>query len=138
MIAVSIRSEDGVRDGASEPARSRSPGRSGGRPSRHRHAGGYGTGQERCGVPRALGHVGVLGLGGDYAVLARLRPIVATRRRLLAASGPALVAAGFPLLPSLDHPHWTVVLSEPSPGQFARVRALFEGPIDNPAWTRPT
>lgn len=75
---------------------------------------------------------------GDYAALARLRPIVATRRRLLVTSGPALVAAGFPLLPTLDHPHWTVVLSEPLPGQFARVRALFEGPIDNPAWTRRT
>lgn len=74
---------------------------------------------------------------GDYEALVRLRPIVATRRRLLVASGPALVVAGFPLLPTLDHPHWTVVLSEPSPDQFARVRALFRGPIDNPAWTRP-
>lgn len=73
---------------------------------------------------------------GDYEALARLRPIVATRRRLLVASGPGLVAAGFPLLPTLDHPHWTVVLSEASNDQFARVRAQFDGPIDNPTWTR--
>lgn len=72
---------------------------------------------------------------GDYEHLARLRPIVATRRRLLVASGPELVAAGFPLMPTLDHPHWTVALSEPSTDQFARVRVLFLGPIDNPAWT---
>ena len=32
----------------------------------------------------------------------RLRPIVATRRRLLVANGPELVGAGFPLLPTLD------------------------------------
>ncbi len=92
-------------------------------------------------MPRALGHVGFSVLevpDGDYAALARLRPIVATRRRLLVASGPALVAAGFPLLPTLDHPHWTVLLSEPSSDQFARVRTLFDGPIDNPAWTRST
>jgi hypothetical protein len=49
--------------------------------------------------------------GGDYQLLARLRPLVATRRLLFVANGPDLVAAGFPLLPTLDHPHWTVVLS---------------------------
>ena len=73
--------------------------------------------------------------GGDYDLLARLRPIVATRRLLLLAGGPDLVAAGFPLLPTLDHPHWSVVLSEPSPEQFAAVRREFHGPIENPAWT---
>lgn len=72
---------------------------------------------------------------GDYQLLARLRPIVATRRRLLVADGPELVASGLPLLPTLDHPHWTVVVSEPSIAQFARVREVFRGPIDNPAWT---
>ncbi len=72
---------------------------------------------------------------GDYTLLARLRPIVATRRRLLVADGPELIAAGLPLLPTLDHPHWTVVLSEPSIAQFTKVRSLFRGPIDNPAWT---
>ncbi len=72
---------------------------------------------------------------GDYQLLARLRPIVATRRLLLVAKGHDLIAAGFPLLPTLDHPHWTVVLSEPSIGQFEHVRRLFHGPIENPAWT---
>lgn len=78
----------------------------------------------------------VLGVpDGDYALLARLRPIVATRRRLLVADGPALVAAGLPLLPTLDHPHWTVVVSEPTAAQFAKARTSFRGPVDNPAWT---
>jgi hypothetical protein len=72
---------------------------------------------------------------GDYAMLARMRPIVTSRRRLLVADGLELVEAGFPLLPTLDDPHWTVVLSEPTAEQFRRVRALFRGPIDNPAWT---
>jgi hypothetical protein len=52
----------------------------------------------------------------------------AAQRCLLVASGPELIAAGFPLIPTLDHPHWTVVLSEPSTAQFARVRLLFHGP----------
>lgn len=73
--------------------------------------------------------------GGDYQLLARLRPIVTTRRLLLMAHGPDLVAAGFPLLPTLDHPHWTVMLSEPSAEQFDGVRRVFHGPIRNPAWT---
>lgn len=73
---------------------------------------------------------------GDFHVLARLRPLVATRRWVLVAVGLELVEAGFALLPTLDHPHWTVVLSEPSVGQFASVRRLFRGPTQNPAWTR--
>lgn len=73
--------------------------------------------------------------GGDYQALARLRPIVATRRSLLVADGRELVTAGFPLLPTLDHPHWTVALSAPSADQFERVRGLFAGPVPNPAWT---
>jgi hypothetical protein len=73
--------------------------------------------------------------GGDYGLLARLRPIVATRRLLLVAEGRDLVAAGFPLLPTLDHPHWTVVLSSPSAAQYDAVRRVFHGPIENPAWT---
>lgn len=73
--------------------------------------------------------------GGDYELLARLRPIVATRRLLLVAEGREPVEAGFPLLPTLDHPHWTVVLATPSSEHFAAVRRVFHGPIDNPAWT---
>lgn len=72
---------------------------------------------------------------GDYQLLARLRPIVTTRRQLLVAHGSDLVTAGFPLLPTLDHPHWTVVLSSPSGGQFASVRQLFRGPVPNPVWS---
>lgn len=71
---------------------------------------------------------------GDYGLLARLMPIVAIRPKLFEARGAELVAAGFPLLPTADHPHWTVVLSEPTPAQFARVRPFFDGPKNNPAW----
>lgn len=71
----------------------------------------------------------------DYELLARLRPIVATRRMLLVAKGSDLIAAGFPVLPTLDHPHWTVVLPTPSVEQFAAARGCFDGPIPNPVWT---
>ena len=72
---------------------------------------------------------------GDYAELARLRPIVAERRQLLVAHGGSLIEDGFPLLPTLDAPHWTVALAAPTPAVFARVRTHFEGPTPNPAYT---
>ena len=72
--------------------------------------------------------------GGDFDELARLRPIVASRRRLHLAHGADLVAAGFPLLPTLDSPHWTVALAAPTSEVFAGVRSHFDGPVDNPAW----
>jgi hypothetical protein len=74
---------------------------------------------------------------GDYLELVRLRPIVAERRQLLVAHAANLIADGFPLLPTLDAPHWTVTLAAPTLEFFARVRAHFEGPIPNPAY-RPT
>ena len=67
--------------------------------------------------------------------LVRLRPIVAERRQLLVAYAVNLIEDGFPLLPTLDAPHWTVTLAAPSPELFARVRAHFEGPIPNPAYS---
>jgi hypothetical protein len=72
---------------------------------------------------------------GDYHELARMRPIVTQRRLLMVADGHQLVADGFPLLPTLDRPHWTLVLSEPTAEQFERVRAHFRGPLENPAWS---
>lgn len=74
--------------------------------------------------------------GGDYGLLARLRPVVAERRLVLEADGPELLADGFPVLPTLDRPHWTVVVSTPTEAQFERVRKHFRGPIENPAWAR--
>jgi hypothetical protein len=71
---------------------------------------------------------------GDYDALVRLRPIVATRRRLLVAHGEDLIASGFPLLPTLDAPHWTVTLAAPTVEAFVKVRSHFDGPIENPAW----
>lgn len=72
--------------------------------------------------------------GGDYERLARLRPIVAERRQLLVAQGAELIEDGFPLLPTMDSPHWTVVLAAPAAELLARVRAHFAGPIPNPAY----
>jgi hypothetical protein len=71
---------------------------------------------------------------GDFATLARLAPIVTVRRKLFEARARDLLDNGFPLLPTADHPHWTVVLSDATPTQFTRVRACFRGPIDNPAY----
>lgn len=70
----------------------------------------------------------------SYEQLARLRPFVTSRRLILVAEGNELVAAGFPLLLTMDHPHWTVVVAEPTPTQFALVRSHFHGPVDNPVW----
>lgn len=72
---------------------------------------------------------------GDYVALARLRPFVALRPLLFEASGMALLRANFAMIPTEDHPHWTVVLAAPWPEHFAAVRALFVGPKDNPAWS---
>ncbi len=75
------------------------------------------------------------GLGdGGYPELARFVPLVPYRQWVMEAGSQDLIADGFPLLPSNDHPHWTVVLSEPNPTQFARVRRHFSGPIRNPIW----
>lgn len=71
---------------------------------------------------------------GDYDQLVRLRPFVASRRLLHEANAVDLLGDGFPMLPTLDHPHWTIELSEPTAEQFARVRRHFRGPIDNPVW----
>jgi hypothetical protein len=70
----------------------------------------------------------------DWDELARVMPIVRKRPKVMEASGPGLLRDGFPLLPTRGRLHWSVVLSEPTPEQFARVRTHFRGPIDNPAW----
>jgi hypothetical protein len=75
--------------------------------------------------------------GGDYERLARLIPLLLDRQWLLEAPGAKLVADGFPLLPTREHPHWTVVLAEPTPTQFARVRRHFSEPKRNPVWAGP-
>jgi hypothetical protein len=73
---------------------------------------------------------------GDYEQLARIRPLVADRRQILVADGRDLVDDGFPLLPTLESPHWTVALATASGAQFARVRSHFRGPLENPAYRR--
>jgi hypothetical protein len=72
--------------------------------------------------------------GDDFERLARLRPEVAERRQVLVANGRSVVADGFPLLPTLDYPHWTVQVSEMSAARFERVRSHFSGPVANPAF----
>ena len=73
---------------------------------------------------------------GDYNQLVRVRPIVADRRQFLIAKGSDLIDDGFPLLPTLDTPHWTVTLAAATDVQFDRVRSHFRGPLDNPAFSR--
>lgn len=93
---------------------------------------------EQC--ERTMGRWGFPGFsvfevpGGDYRLLGRLVPIVTIRPKLFEAQGADLIDAGFPLLPTGDHPHWTVVLAAATTTQFARVRELFDGPKANPAW----
>ena len=72
--------------------------------------------------------------GGDYNQLARLRPIMTERRQLLVADAAALMDDGFPLLPTLDSPHWTVVLAADIPALFQRLRNHSQGPIPNPTF----
>jgi hypothetical protein len=72
--------------------------------------------------------------GGDFEQLVRMRPIVGDRRQLLVADGGSLIDDGFPLLPTLDVPHWTVVLAAATAAQFERVRTHFRGPLDNPSY----
>ena len=73
---------------------------------------------------------------GDYNQLARVRPVVADRRQILIADGAELVDHGFPLLATLDWPHWTVTLAAATDAQFDRVATHFHGPFDNPAFAR--
>lgn len=75
------------------------------------------------------------GLGdGGYPELARFVPLVPYRQWVMEARSADLIADGFPLLPSRDHPHWTIVLSEPGSTQFASVRQHFSEPMRNPVW----
>ena len=71
---------------------------------------------------------------GSFEQLARVRPIVADRRQFLVAEGAELIDDGFPLLPTLDSPHWTVLLAAATSAQFERVRSHFRGPLDNPTY----
>ena len=75
-------------------------------------------------------------LDRDYDLLARLRPNIVDRRQMMTAEGEDLVESGFPLLPTLEAPHWTVVLATATPKWFARIREHFHGPIPNPAYRR--
>ena len=75
--------------------------------------------------------------GDDYQQLVRLRPEVGQRRQFLLANGHDLASDGFPLLPTLDYPHWSVAVAEPTTDLFARVRSHFVGPVKNPAFNPP-
>ncbi|MCR1782323.1 hypothetical protein KVF89_07245 [Nocardioides carbamazepini] len=89
---------------------------------------------------RAHAEIGMYGFsvlevpGGGFAELARLRPLLRVRRKVMLASGRELIDDGFPLVPTFDHPHWTVVVPAPEDSTFERIRALFSAPVDNPAF----
>ncbi len=78
----------------------------------------------------------VFGLGrGGYAELARLVPLLGVREWVMEARSRALLDAGFPVLPTNESPHWTIVFATPEPAHFDRVRTHFSSAIKNPAWT---
>jgi hypothetical protein len=94
-------------------------------------------------VSECFGRWGIWGFSvlevphGDIDELVRSRPIVGARRQFMVAKGASLIDAGFPRLPTLDSPHWTVVLASATTVQFERVRGHFTGPVDNPAYRPP-
>jgi hypothetical protein len=72
---------------------------------------------------------------GSYERLAKVAPIVTVRPKLFEANAGEVLDAGFSLFATQDYPHWTVVCPQPTPEQFAKVRAVFQGPVPNPAWS---
>lgn len=71
---------------------------------------------------------------GGYHELARLVPVFVYRPKFLEAIARDVLAAGFALLPTSAAPHWSIVLAQPKPENFAVVRSLFRGPVNNPLW----
>ena len=74
--------------------------------------------------------------GDDFVRLGRLRPELSERRHFLRADGLSLAKDGFPLLATMDFPHWTVVLGALDVALFDRLRSHFSEPIENPVWRR--
>ncbi|HXW80057.1 MAG TPA: hypothetical protein VEJ84_11200 [Acidimicrobiales bacterium] len=75
---------------------------------------------------------------GGYDELARFVPLLVVRQWVLEAPAAPVLADGFPLLPTGDHPHWTVLVSAPEAAQFLRVRRHFSEPKRNPVWGQRT
>lgn len=71
----------------------------------------------------------------DFRLLARLVPIVTVRPKLFEARGGDLIEAGFPLIPKPTIRTGQSCGPTVTRTHFARVRTLFEGPKDNPAWS---
>jgi hypothetical protein len=61
-------------------------------------------------------------------------PLLVHRQYIFEAAGADLLSDGFPLFPTGEYTHWTVVLAEPTLTQFARVRRHFSDPKRNPVW----
>lgn len=65
------------------------------------------------------------GLGdGGYPELARCLPLLPHRQWVLEARAKDLLGDGFPLLATNDHPHWTILFSEPTATHFSRSVAI--------------
>ena len=62
---------------------------------------------------------------------------VAGYRQIRLSTFGRLRSAGFALLATFDHPHFTVVLPDLSELTVARLRACFDDPIPNPAGPAP-
>ncbi len=62
---------------------------------------------------------------------------VAQYRQIRLSSFGRVRAAGFPLLATFDHPHFTLVLADLTELTIARMSRCFDDPIPNPG-RRPT
>jgi hypothetical protein len=61
---------------------------------------------------------------------------IAAYRHIRLSTFGRLRSAGFELLPTFDHPHFTVVLGDHSEVTLARFARAFDAPIPNPARQR--
>jgi hypothetical protein len=98
--------------------------------------------RQNCEMTMTFGRWGLNGFSvfelpdRNYERLGRLVPLLIDRQWVLEVAGSDLLADGFPLLATREHPHWTVVLAEPTPTQFARVRRHFSEPKAEPGMGR--
>lgn len=60
---------------------------------------------------------------------------IAGYRRVRLSTFGRLRGAGFALLATFDHPHFTLVLADLSELTLARLDRCFDDPIPNPGWT---
>ena len=61
---------------------------------------------------------------------------MALRPTVRVAHGAEIRRSGFPLLDTAGELHWTIVLADTTTDTLARLRSMFNGPLDNPGYER--